>query len=91
MPWWLPPRCSGRGSARPNRPSAGNAIPGRPPAFAQRIQEALQRWARALCERDQAQARQEEGETLMRALGEAYYLFDLSAARRNRRSGWGNG
>jgi hypothetical protein len=37
----------------------------------------LQRWARALCERDQAQARQEEGETLMRALGEAYHPFDL--------------
>lgn len=51
--------------------------PGRPPAFAQRIQDALQRWARASCERDQAQARQQEANTLMRALGEAYHPFEL--------------
>ena len=51
--------------------------PGRPPAFAQRIQGALQRWARAACERDQAQARQEEAKTLLRALGEADHPFDL--------------
>jgi hypothetical protein len=51
--------------------------PGRPPAFAQRIQSALQRWARAACERDQAQAPQEEARTLIRALGEAYHPYDL--------------
>jgi len=51
--------------------------PGRPPAFAQRIQAALQRWARAASERDQAQARQEEAKTLIRALGEADHPFDL--------------
>ncbi|WPL17664.1 hypothetical protein Thiowin_02699 [Thiorhodovibrio winogradskyi] len=54
--------------------------PGRPPAFAQRIQAALQRWARASCERDQAQARQQEAKTLIRALGEAYHPFDLEHA-----------
>jgi hypothetical protein len=52
--------------------------PGRPPAFAQRIQGALQRWARASCERDQAQARQEEAGALIRALGEAYHPYDLA-------------
>jgi hypothetical protein len=51
--------------------------PGRPPAFAQRIQEALQRWARATLIRDQAQARQSEARTVIRALGEAYYPFEL--------------
>jgi hypothetical protein len=51
--------------------------PGRPPAFAQRIQSALQRWARASFQRDQAQARQEAARTLIRALGEAYHPYDL--------------
>lgn len=50
---------------------------GRPPAFAQRIQDALQRWAAAAVARDQTQARQEEAKTLIRALGEAYPPFDL--------------
>jgi len=50
--------------------------PGRPPAFAQRIQGALQRWARAACERHQAQARQAEAKTLIRALAEADHPFD---------------
>ena len=51
--------------------------PGRPPAFAQRIQEALRRWARASSDRDQAQARQDEAQTLIRALGEAYHPYEL--------------
>ncbi|MEA1053651.1 hypothetical protein U5801_28160, partial [Lamprobacter modestohalophilus] len=51
--------------------------PGRPPAFAQRIQGALQRWAAAAVARDQTQARQEEATTLIRALGEAYHPFEL--------------
>jgi hypothetical protein len=51
--------------------------PGRPPDFAQRIQGALQRWARVSCERDQAQARQTEAKTLIRGLGEAYHPFEL--------------
>jgi hypothetical protein len=51
--------------------------PGRPPAFAQRMQGALQRWASAAVTRDHAQARQEEAKTLIRALGEAYHPFDL--------------
>jgi hypothetical protein len=51
--------------------------PGRPPAFAQRIQAAWQRCAGASFERDQAQARQEEAKTLIRALGEADHPFDL--------------
>ena len=51
--------------------------PGRPPAFAQRIQGALQRWASASVTRDHAQARQEEAKTLIRALGEADHPFDL--------------
>jgi len=51
--------------------------PGRPPAFARRIQEAWQRWARATLMREQAQARQAEARTLIRALGEAYHPFDL--------------
>lgn len=51
--------------------------PGRPPAFAQRIQEALRRWARASFARDQAQARQDEAQTVIRALGEAYHPYEL--------------
>ena len=51
--------------------------PGRPPAFAQRIQDALQRWARASFQRDQAQARQQEARTLIRAIGEADHPYDL--------------
>jgi len=51
--------------------------PGRPPAFAQRLQEARQRCARASLERDHAQARQDEAKQLIRALGEAYHPFDL--------------
>lgn len=51
--------------------------PGRPSAFAPRIQSALQRWAGAAVARDQAHARQAEAKTLIRALGEAYHPFDL--------------
>ncbi len=51
--------------------------PGRPPAFAPRIQEALRHWARASFARDQAQARQDEARTLIRALGEAYHPYEL--------------
>ena len=51
--------------------------PGRPPAFTQRIQHALQRWARASLERDQGQTHQAEARKLIQALGEAYHPFDL--------------
>ncbi len=51
--------------------------PGRPPAFAQRLQEALRRRARASFARDRAQARQDEAQTLIRALGEADHPDEL--------------
>jgi hypothetical protein len=54
--------------------------PGRPPAFAQRIRDALTSLARATVTRDQAQARRLEARRLIRALGEAYHPFDLERA-----------
>jgi hypothetical protein len=54
--------------------------PGRPPAFAQRIRDALATLARATVARDQAQARQREARALIRALGEAYHPYDLERA-----------
>ncbi|MBK1632336.1 hypothetical protein CKO31_16650 [Thiohalocapsa halophila] len=54
--------------------------PGRPPAFAQRIREALATLARVTVARDQAQARQREARALIRALGEAYHPYDLERA-----------
>jgi hypothetical protein len=54
--------------------------PGRPPAFAQRIRDALATVARASAARDQAQARQGEARALIRALGEAYHPYDLERA-----------
>jgi hypothetical protein len=56
--------------------------PGRPPAFAQRIREALASWAQATVVRDQAQARQREARALIRAIGEAYHPYDLERAQR---------
>jgi hypothetical protein len=54
--------------------------PGRPPAFAQRIRDALAIWAGAVAARAQAQARQDEARTLIRAIGEAYHPYDLERA-----------
>ena len=54
--------------------------PGRPPAFAQRIRDALAALARATVARNQAQARRLEARTLIRALGEAYHPYDLERA-----------
>jgi hypothetical protein len=54
--------------------------PGRPPAFAQRIRDALTSLARATVTRDQAQARRLEARRLIRALGEAYHPYDLERA-----------
>jgi hypothetical protein len=54
--------------------------PGRPPAFAQRIRDALATVARVAVARDQAQTRQREARTLIRALGEAYHPYDLERA-----------
>jgi hypothetical protein len=54
--------------------------PGRPPAFAQRIRDALAALARATVARDQAQARQGEARALIRTLGEAYHPYDLERA-----------
>jgi hypothetical protein len=54
--------------------------PGRPPAFAQRIRDALARFARAVVAREQAQARQGEARELIRAIGEAYHPYDLERA-----------
>jgi len=45
---------------------------GRPPGFAQRIQAAVEELTRAEAEREQAQTRQCEARTLIRALGELY-------------------
>jgi hypothetical protein len=54
--------------------------PGRPPAFAQRIRDALATLARATVAREQAQARQSEARALIRAFGEAYHPYDLERA-----------
>ena len=54
--------------------------PGRPPAFAQRIRDALAAWARATVTRDQAQRRQSQARALIRTLGEAYHPYDLERA-----------
>jgi hypothetical protein len=54
--------------------------PGRPPAFAQRIRDARATVARVAVARDQAQTRQREARTLIRALGEAYHPYDLERA-----------
>ena len=54
--------------------------PGRPPAFAQRLRDALAALARATVTRDQAQSRQREARALIRTLGEAYHPYDLARA-----------
>jgi len=51
--------------------------PGRPPAFAQRIQAALTELAEAQLERDHAQARQGEARESIRELGELYHPYEL--------------
>jgi transcriptional regulator with XRE-family HTH domain len=54
---------------------------GRPPAFAQRIQAAVEDLTRAEAEREQAQTRQCEARTLIRALGELYHPYSLQAGQ----------
>jgi len=54
--------------------------PGRPPAFAQRLRDALATVARASVARDQTQARQGDARELIRAFGEAYHPYDLERA-----------
>ena len=51
--------------------------PGRPPAFAQRIQTALTELAEVQLEHTEAQARQGEARELIRELGELYHPYDL--------------
>ena len=51
--------------------------PGRPPAFAQRIDEALSALVQAQVVREQAQTHQDEAKALIGALGEAYHPYDL--------------
>ncbi len=53
---------------------------GRPPAFAQRIQEALRELTQAEAERNRAQAHQSEARELIRALGELYHPYALQSA-----------
>jgi hypothetical protein len=51
--------------------------PGRPPAFAQRIQAARRALAQATLEREQAQARQQEARDLIAAFSERYHPYHL--------------
>ena len=55
--------------------------PGRPPAFAQRIDRALSALVQAGLARERAQARQDEAKALIGALGEAYHPYDLEHGR----------
>jgi hypothetical protein len=51
--------------------------PGRPPAFAQRIDEALSTLVQAQVAHEQAQARLDEAKALIGALGAAYHPYEL--------------
>jgi hypothetical protein len=55
--------------------------PGRPPAFAQRIEQARQAWECARHAHQQAQERQQQAKALIGALGEAIHPYELEHAQ----------